>query len=539
MEDLEEAITCHREVITLRPPGDPDRCSSIINICDTLLAGYHSLSTVDDLKQVIVHLSDARNDLPANHPWQTEIKSRLALVNLVDYNASTALEDNQHVVSTAFTLFEEAANHPTATARARFQAALHWRQEARHLKHHSILLAYSKVLTLLDRCLVAIPTTELQQQFLRTNNLVPRYLASDAASSAIDAGQLETAVEFLEQGRAILWSKMRGYRHPLKDLHDVDRQLAEHFQILSGQLESLATFSELERSMSSVDSVRVDTVRSTLFDARVRNHRRLSEEWDSVVERIRQIDQFKDFLQPVPFTTLQSAAKEGPVIIVNISKYRSDAIIICSTGPPSLIPLHHASPEKVTQLSGQLFDALGSNSPKDTLHVLRILWDSIISPVRNQLAESGIAEESRIWWSPTSEFCGLPLHAAGPYARGQKNLPDIYTSSYTTSLLSLIKARTPNVSSDSEPVIPRLLVMGQPGDNLSEIDMLPEVREEIRCIHSLGDFVDVLATGEASRQSVLSQLRQHKWIHFSCHGLMAIKKSSHSNLILDFMTTNG
>jgi hypothetical protein len=36
---------------------------------------------------------------------------------------------------------------------------------------------------------------------------------------------------------------------------------------------------------------------------------------------------FSDFLPAIPFTTLQTVAAEGPIIVINISRYRSDAII--------------------------------------------------------------------------------------------------------------------------------------------------------------------------------------------------------------------
>lgn len=59
--------------------------------------------------------------------------------------------------------------------------------------------------------------------------------------------------------------------------------------------------------------------------------------------------------------------------------------------------------------------------------------------------------------------------------------------------------------------------MGHPGDNLQD-DMLPGVRDEIRRIHSLGNFVDVLVGDQADQKTVLAQLQHHNWIHFSCHG---------------------
>lgn len=103
----------------------------------------------------------------------------------------------------------------------------------------------------------------------------------------------------------------------------------------------------------------------------------------------------------------------------------------------------------------------------------------------------------------------LPLHAAGPYRPSQKNLPDIYISSYITTLSSLIRARS-NIS--GQFIIPKLLVVGQPGETL------PSVQAEIDDLQQLGDFVDVLVGTEANPNQVLSSLQKHSWAHFACHG---------------------
>ena len=59
--------------------------------------------------------------------------------------------------------------------------------------------------------------------------------------------------------------------------------------------------------------------------------------------------------------------------------------------------------------------------------------------------------------------------------------------------------------------------MGQPGDNHD--DMLPGVRDEIRRIHCLGNFINVVIGDQANRLNVMSQLKQHNWIHFACHAI--------------------
>jgi CHAT domain-containing protein len=65
--------------------------------------------------------------------------------------------------------------------------------------------------------------------------------------------------------------------------------------------------------------------------------------------------------------------------------------------------------------------------------------------------------------------------------------------------------------------------MGQPNDNFGSA-WLPQVREELRRIHSLGDSVDVLIGDRASRENLLPHLQQYPWVHFACHGHLATKE---------------
>jgi CHAT domain-containing protein len=359
------------------------------------------------------------------------------------------------------------------------------------------------------------PTASSRQKFLASTGVVPRSLASDAASSAIEEGQIETAVELLERGRTILWSKMQGYRQPLEELRDKDRELADRFEEVSRELEHHSMSSNTEFAVSS----RGSDGPQISYDTRIQRHHILSEEWDVLVGRIRKIEGLEIFLRAVPFTTLQSSAKEGPVIIVNISEYCSDAIILHNAGPPELVCLPDASPDTLAQLSTQLYSALTSvsNRWERMIPVLRQLWDRVVSLVADKLTALGVAKRTRIWWCPTSESSGLPLHAAGPYIKG-RNLSDKYISSYMPTLSSLIKAR----SSVHNLASPRLFVMGQPNDDL-ESARLPHVREEIRRISNFGNFVDVLVGEKANQQAVLSLLQQYPWIHFACHGHLDVE----------------
>jgi len=483
----------------LRPRGHPDRSSSLNDLAKALQARFVRTGVTKDLNDAIEHLRDAIAILPIHHPMHAKYGMNLASLHFL-----------RHDFNCAFGLFESAANHETASPKDRLTAALQWASLAQDHRHESTVRAYSTSLILLDRCLVITPTVELQQKFLANTTLIPRSLASQAASSAIERGQLEIAVELLDQGRAILWSKMRGYRHPLEKLRESNAKLADEFERISRELEHhVMSKSMISSSQLDMRSIRLEVS----FEQRLKRQRALSEQWDEILEKIRsQIDGFADFLQAVPFCTLQSAAAEGPVIIVNLSEHRSDAIIVHRVGPPILVPLSGALPQNITLLSSELTKARASgdyNFSKTLRRILRALWKTTVCPVKDQLTMLGIVEKSRIWWCPTSEFCALPLHAAGPYLRDQRNLPDIYISSYTTTLSALITARR---NSSSKSTIPKLLIIGQPGKSL------PKVQEELHVIQQLGSFVNILVGEQANCNTVLSGLQEHSWAHFACHG---------------------
>jgi hypothetical protein len=227
-------------------------------------------------------------------------------------------------------------------------AAIHWAASARLHHHKSTIYAYSTSLRLLDRCLNLHPNVDLQHKFLATAR-IPRSLASDAASAAIDAGDPKAAVELLEQGRTIMWSRMARYRHPLDQLRQVNKDLADRLQALTVALEHLS-FSSGSRPLGSTGYMEPD------LEVQMKRNRHLSEDLEEILGKVREIEGFGNFLQAVPFTTLRAAAAEGPVILINISDYRSDALIL-HTGVddlPSLVPLPNVRREDLIHLAQQL-----------------------------------------------------------------------------------------------------------------------------------------------------------------------------------------
>jgi CHAT domain-containing protein len=146
------------------------------------------------------------------------------------------------------------------------------------------------------------------------------------------------------------------------------------------------------------------------------------------------------------------------------------------------------------------------------------LWDQIVSPIVNYL-QTTHPSQSRNWWCPTAEFSVLPLHAAGPFRQGQHNPSHLYISSYTPTLIALIRARRRDPSNPATEQ-KRFIAIGQAkatGENelLSVGAELGNIRQ---CVDDLATFTHI--DGEEScTPGVVEELGKNEWVHLACHGL--------------------
>ncbi|KAG8967301.1 hypothetical protein FRC03_010240 [Tulasnella sp. 419] len=373
------------------------------------------------------------------------------------------------------------------------------------------LIAYRKSLALADRHLLVVSSMTSRRELLVSS--IPRSLASDAAACAIEAGRIEEAIEMLEQGRTLLWSQVGRYRTPLDALRESSPQLASELESLGQRLEHSVV--KLPGKATGKD-----------LDAESQRYRLLSENWDRLVEKIRKLEGFQRFLQPTPFAALQDAASNGPVIIINVSNLRSDAIVIRNNHDPTIVPLPNVGAGYVDDLASQ-FAKVVSSAPDRTgrakiISILRLLWDDIMGPAVACLKKMGVPERSRIWLCPTSRLVTLPLHAAGPHRGQNPNLPDLFIPSYTATLSALLTSsgigpvHSNQLESPRNLSVPPLLLIAQPGaPGASEIE---SVREELIRIRQAVPLVDALLDEDGCHAKVLAGLFGHRWIHFACHG---------------------
>ncbi|KAI0246403.1 CHAT domain-containing protein [Lactifluus subvellereus] len=432
----------------------------------------------------------------------------------------------------AILLLQMSINHECSNPPDKLQDACNWANLARRTVHSSVSTAYETAMSWMERSLVFAPTLHTKHAHLvaiqETNKMPLAY-----ASYRVEIGHLEQAVETLEQGRALLWSEMRGLRTSIDQLSVANPALATKLAITNRDLETVTMSIPLEGNGGTDGSSAQGEGGMDMFGQLLKKQRTLLDERDILTSKIQALPGFENFLKTPSFDTLRAAAERGPVIIVNHCEWRSDIIITLHHSPPFLI----ATPKDFYDRANELADRLSDTRKKHRLEslqyqrtlcsVLKGLYELVGQPVISKLRELNIPEQSRVWWCPTSVFCSLPLHAMGPIPSQDKvkrYFSDVYISSYTSTLSALIKSREPGEQTSD---LPSLLVIAPPDKSL------PGVKEEIGVIKQvLGGSIRNLILEEATSENAAETLRHHRFAHFACHGVLEAGKPFDASFML-------
>ncbi|KIJ61211.1 hypothetical protein HYDPIDRAFT_138045 [Hydnomerulius pinastri MD-312] len=537
-EDLNEAITLQEEAVSLQPAGYLHRAVLLDNLASSLEARYRLRHDVSDLHRAIELQQEVLVLWPPGHPDHPSSVQHLSNCLLHRYQDSqeTTTPTGTDDFDEAFRLFSTLASLPAVSSTALCEATQEWVKRAEEFNHVSVLEAYKTSLSALDRHVAALASVVLRHQVMGPL----KSLVNDAFSCALRRNNPTEAVQLFEQGRSMLWTQLARFDTPLTELRsqsETGLHLVEKFEQLSSLLQ---TFAKGRDSRGPLVGSAVSDTDTT------ERYWKLVGDWESVVEEIRRQEGFERFLLPPLLADLQEAASEGPVIIVNASQYTSDALIMLHDHPPIHVPLsitlsdievlavRFAKTIKDFPASHPM-DDVDESSHKEKLRQyrnllvsdLRYVWRSVVSPVVEELETiypTGLG--GRIWWCPAAKLSTLPLHAAGPYRRGEKNLSALYISSYTPSLSALIRARgkqkvvTTNGTVDQRH-FPSLILIGQAAPGLSQGQELQNVDKELMAIRSVLPEtmpLDRLVGDLATDEGVVGALRAHNWVHLACHG---------------------
>jgi hypothetical protein len=400
----------------------------------------------------------------------------------------------------------------------RFQCAVSGAALA-HTSGHltQALRAYNTADSILPRLIWFGQSVASRQQLLRSK---PANLTPGAAACAISLGFLERAVELLDHGRSIFWSQAMNIRTSLSDLKNFDAPLAREFESVALALDAGA-FQDQESDFFTLPG-------SGSIASNIEHRRHLADQLERLLLRIRALPDFENFMEPLPFSQLCHAALDGPVIILNVSSYRCDALIVTVGRPPELVPLPHMTLDRASELAASVRKHQNgqSENPRGFRSCLKAvlpeIWQTTVLPVLQALGLTDPQDQSRpkprIWWYPTGPLSFLPIHAAGPYNQtGGPSLLYRIVSSYTSTLSALLRARSQDRPTESC----RMLLIGQaetPGQKPlpSATKDLDAVSERARS-HGITD-VTRLEGADGVQASILEKLSNATCAHFACHG---------------------
>ena len=230
---------------------------------------------------------------------------------------------------------------------------------------------------------------------------IPALLPS-AAAIAFSYGEHELALEWLEQGRCLVWRQLNDLRTHLDDLHVHNPALANDLLRVSKALENAGSRTEAAQFIAETSMMEKILIQNEA-NARIK----LAKEWDQLLTKVHAIPHFEDFLRPVSCSTLlKHLPNSGPVVVINIHKHRSDALALLSGAEkPLYIPLHEFSYKKAdklchdlknhlfnfgVQMRGSELDTRGLHykSPAVIKEILGQLWTFLVKPILNALGYS-------------------------------------------------------------------------------------------------------------------------------------------------------
>jgi hypothetical protein len=395
-------------------------------------------------------------------------------------------------------------------------------------------------------------------------------IASDAATCAIRLKDFGKAVEFLEAGRSIFWQQALKLRTLLAELRLARPKLGRKASEILGKLERGS-----HRDLSSLPTLPADSVEHISQDAESLRLRNLNGEWLKVLDDIRAIPQFRNFLRPKSLDALRAAAVRGPVVILNVnmstegSASFAHALIVTSSANVQCVPLpgvnviwaaclaglvHQRLPHLAsfdpnilkiikselrstlqTRLIGQRVPEDGDISPNEAFGlILAELWALIVKPVLSALKlEVSLptllsitilnylfqksANPSKLWWCPTGPLIFLPIHAAGIYSGTDTDYISQYVvSSYSPTLTALLDRPAKTL-----PPLKMTAMMESTPTN-PNLFALADAPAELTAIKTRVPKQWLTTVGDsdsATVQRALDRLRTSTIIHFACHGI--------------------
>ena len=477
-----------------------------------LSARGQQLAALESLNKAITHGREALKASQKTDPHLGERLKNLAVMLLSKHTVTDEDEWYDEAMEYFIKGAELSITPPLIRIPCAIQAGLCCRENSEISKAHQLLQSAISILPSINPQSISIQ--DLQQTLIQVNGL-----ATFAASIAIEAGRpLVEALKSLEEARCVIAGLAMSSKVDVSGLERIAPDLATRYEGLRGQL------AQAKKQLKVSGAYRL-----------ARKHQQ--ELLQSIAETeadIRRLPGWESFQLPMGEHDYRSLASEGPIIVVNATILRCDAIIV-TTDELKLVELpgmKYADLEKYVSL----FSNLGNESRRNAVprrkkaqtvtpfDALIWLWDVA---VRHILDATPLTPSRRVWWMTTGLAGRAPFHAAGDHRPGsQNNTLSRAVSSYVSSFKALRFSRSKNAAS----IRRRNMLLVTMSVNPPPHRDLDTSHEENVIKEIFGETVEHLA--QPGPESVLHELPKHSFVHFACHGASIAFDPSQSGLIL-------
>ncbi|PWI65081.1 hypothetical protein PCL_07380 [Purpureocillium lilacinum] len=501
MPHLEEAIRVTRKALEATPAYHELRAGRLNNLGVYLGQRFTCTGKIKDINEAIRVVRTAVNAAPDNHPVRAE-----RLVNL-----GTRLSDRfrrtraRSDLDEAKNLFYTILHFTGARISLRIEAGHRFITTPNILQDTQAYAIAKATIGLLPLFAPQSLMPADRQHYL--SNVVG--LSSDAAAIALHAGKgARSAIELLETGRGVIASSLQDMRTELSSLNQSFPSLAHSFVELRNHLDPPASHN-LEVAGAALEPSPAE-----------RRHNAMAQ-MTRLLEKIRSKSKFARFLVSATDTQMRKAAAFGPIVIINVSSHRCDALIISS------------SRFSLRELQITRQDVLTREKNLQSFETLRWLWDNVVGPVLETLGftETPTSESwSHIRWIPTGPLVRFPLHAAGHHRiHGTESTLDRVVSTYSSSVKTIFLTQPKRHEAKSSQAAVLVAMQETPGEGT-----LRYATDEVQAVRLVCESMG-MPSGECLRntEEVLSALKTCKVFHFAGHGFTHPRDPLQSQLLLN------
>ncbi|PWI64610.1 hypothetical protein PCL_09504 [Purpureocillium lilacinum] len=519
--DLEEAIIVTRQAAALSPANHPDRAAYLDTLGNMLQGRYERTGDLANLEEAITMARLAVDSTPADHPdlamWLNNLGIKLE-GRYERTGQSCDLEEASSCLHAAWSC----------------QAAIPFHRVKAAARCLALLAGQSKVdlaIQLGQAVLDLLPAVNTKLLDRSDQQFVMSTFAGVAAivcACLLATGQSASAIESLEKGRAVIIGQLVDGRDDLSSLR------RDHYDIAC----------RYERLRDEVNHTSGDRGQGTRRVQAANRRRETLAELEGCVKQIREFAGYGRFLLGQTAAEMKKCAQGGTIVVVNITHFRSDAILVSQAAIRTLnLPRLLASDAKAwlsKKWTGQVRRRERAQNNKEYLEYLRWLWDVCVKLVLDAIDTNHRPDTlPRIWWVGTGLGSSMPFHAAGVHSPGStENALSKAVSSYTPSIKALGYAHRRAHHTESSAISLLFATMPTtPADssrpNAGRLCDLPGVvTEEKRVRELLTGSIPLQSLKSPSVADVMDQMRHCSVAHFACHGLTDHTDPSNSGLIL-------